>query len=481
MDVHDVFTAESIEAFRQRKAEADGLGGHLVDQYLQDRADQLRNEPALREWIDALENGDLAAATEAVLWSRLSAQGFIEVPTARTPHSDRGVFLLRIISPKIFDGFRAADGPRADYAFTTIKVCLRRDAIPDKVTVPESWRYPALVDTELFELPAEVSEDTFDDREKIHLIFIAGIEDGQFVSKPVYIGIGTGEAYGTGPRRRTTRGRFRFYRYDVKDNLQVEYIRMTEGRQYEKVDVQSVPRVPPIGDTRADLLLARGSADSNFMSLSDPNVAEWYAVWLKDHQHNRLVFREITLEKVHDDLRTGRPTTPFHPYDVAASLAHAWRVQRWYYVAWQHPSRLTATEVIDLYYDELPAFRRQEYEIYRFKPEIFGLNSDDPEGAGLTVPRVLRSEELHRRLESGKPEAAARVKRWLREGVVKDLYAYGSHPELRLYTAIALWQRLSASGVWDAAVEAVYRGRLFDLDFGVERVCAVPAAGAGER
>jgi len=67
---------------------------------------------------------------------------------------------------------------------------------------------------------------------------------------------------------------------------------------------------------------------------------------------------------------------------------------------------------------------------------------------------VPRSKKWLRRLESGKPEAAARVKRWLREGVAKDLCDYGSHPELRLCTAIALWQRLSTSEVWDAAVEA---------------------------
>ncbi len=143
------------------------------------------------------------------------------------------MFVCRIISPKVFDAIRIGDGPRSDYAFTTVKVCMRRDAVPKSLEVPPRWRVPALVDTELFELPAAVSEDLFDDLEKIHVVYLAATESGRFVCKPVYIGIGTGEAYGTGPRKRTTRGRFRLYRYDVKDNFHLEYIRLTEGPDEE--------------------------------------------------------------------------------------------------------------------------------------------------------------------------------------------------------------------------------------------------------
>jgi hypothetical protein len=101
------------------------------------------------------------------------------------------------------------------------------------------------------------------------------------------------------------------------------------------------------------------------------------------------------------------------------------------------------------------------------------MNTGDPQAADLTVPFVLRSDDLRHRLEAVKPKARAGVGRWLREGLVRDLYAYGSHPELRLCTGIALWLRISATGTWDAAVEAVYRGRLFDVDFSARRVCAL--------
>jgi hypothetical protein len=155
-------------------------------------------------------------------------------------------------------------------------------------------------------------------------------------------------------------------------------------------------------------------------------------------------------------------------------LAHAWNIQRWYYVAWQHPSRLTETEGIDLYYDLLPAFRREEYEIRRFHPELLDLSPDDPAAADLTVPSVLRSPELRRQLESSKPGAVAWLDQRLKQEVMRDLYAYGNHPELRLCTAIALWRKLAESGQWDAAVESVYRSQLFQIELSAERVCAAP-------
>jgi hypothetical protein len=477
MDVRDVFTPESIEEFARRTAEAAASGQRLLDQYRRDHEAQLQASPALRAWIDALEDGDLAAASDPALWARLKDEGFIEVVTATTPHPDHGVFLFKIISPRVFDGFRTEGGPTADYAFTTVKVCMRRAAVPATVVIPEGWTQTAVIDTELFELPPSVTEDELDDREKIHLVYLAGIKDGAFVCKPIYIGVGTGEAYGTGPHRRTSRGRFRLYRYDVKENFHLEYVRMTEGRQEERENVESVPAAPPITDTTATLLLAKSSGDSSFLSVSDPEVAENHALWLKEQPKNRFVFREVTLEKVHEEVIPGRTSsTPFPPDDVSQVLAYAWRVQRWYYVAWQHPQRLSDAEGIALYYDQLPSFRREEYEIYRFKPELFGLSPNDLGVDALTVPHVLRSPDLRDQLERSRPGAVAWLERWLRPGVVKDLYAYGSHPELRLCTAIALWKRLAATGLWDAAVAAAYRATLYDVDFGAERVCAVSPA-----
>ncbi len=476
VDVRDIFTAESIEEFRRRTAEASGPGQQLLDQYRGDHEDQLREAPDLQAWIDALEDGDLDAASDAGLWTRLHAQGFIAVVTARTPHPEQGIFLLRIISPRIFDGFRTPDGPKADFAFTTVEVRLRREAVPAGVVIPAGWTETAVIDTELFELPPDVSEDEFEDLEKIHLVYLAGIKDGQFVCTPIYIGVGTGEAYGTGPHQRMSQGRFRLYRFDIKENFHLEYVRLTEGCLEERCNVQTVPPIPAITETKATLLLAKSSADSSFMSLSDPEVAEAHTVWLHDHPENRIVYKTITLEKVHEDLRTTRPSTAFAPDDVPQVLAYAWGVQRWYFVAWQHPQRLSDAEGIALYYKQLPAFRRTEYEIYRFKPELLGLAAGDPGAEELTVPQVLRSEQLCARLEQSRPGVLAELQRWLQQGLVKDLYAYGSHPELRLCTAIVLWKRLAATGLWDSAVEAAYRGRLYEVDLSAERVRSAPAA-----
>jgi hypothetical protein len=480
MNRDDLFTPESIALFSQRTGEAAQTGRSLFDQYRQDREAEIRESPDLWAWIDALEDGDLPAATDPGLWARLAAGGFIEIPVPRTPYPDRAVIDVRIISPKVLDAVRTARGPASEYAFTTVRVCLRRQPVPAGLNVPSDLADPAIIDTELFELPPAVTGDVFDDREKIHVVYIAGMRDGQFVATPIYIGVATGEAYGTGPRQRSTRGRFRQYRYDVKDNDHIEHIKLTQGPDEERENVRSHPPVPAIGDSEAPVLLARGADDRSFMSISDPQVARWHEQWLAENPQNRLVYRRITLQKVRDDLRRGSATTEFPPDDVASVLEHTWRVQRWYYVAWQHPSRLTAAEGIDLYYDLLPAFRREEYEIYRFKPEIFGVSPDDPLSATLTIPAVLRSEELREQLERSRPGAVAALDRWFQREVERDLYAYGGHPELRLCTAIALWFRLSRTGVWDASVEAAYRGRLFEVDLSAQRVSTDrPASGVG--
>src|SRR3954468_6224764 len=85
MDDDDLFTPESMAQFRRRTAEAAGPGQELLQHYRYDRDVQIADAPDLQAWIDALEEANLAAATDAGLWSRMAAQGFIEVPTPRVP------------------------------------------------------------------------------------------------------------------------------------------------------------------------------------------------------------------------------------------------------------------------------------------------------------------------------------------------------------------------------------------------------------
>ena len=446
---------------------------------MRDREAQLQDSPELVRWIKSLEEGTLASAAAPDLWSALVDQGFVICPAARAVRGHDVVYRFELISPKVLDAFRENEEARAGYAFTTVQVCLRKEkAVPQGVVVPEDWRDTALVNTELFELPPGVTPDNMDDREKIHLIYLAGLLNGGFVCKPVYIGVGTEEAYGVGPRGRQTQGRFRFYRYDVKDNFHLEYVSRRDRAPRPVQDARELPEVTSITPERATLLLGRGEADGGFMCLSDPKIAEGYMIWLSRNPKNRLVLQEVILEKVRDDLRTDRPTTPFTADDVAAVLDHAWNVHRFFFVAWQHPRRLSDQEGLDLYYRELPAFRRGEYEIYRFRPELFGM-APGPEADALTIPKVLWTADLRGRLEAVVPGAATWVEQWLKREVIEDLYSYGNHPELRLCTAIALWQRLSDSGLWGEAVEAAYRGRLFEVDCLPERVCSQSHDGGG--
>jgi len=94
--------------------------------------------------------------------------------------------------------------------------------------------------------------------------------------------------------------------------------------------------------------------------------------------------------------------------------------------------------------------------------------SDRSPGRTMTIPRVLWSEDLRPKLEKAVPGAVEKLEKWLWQEAIKDLYAVGNHPELRLCTAIALWRRLSDSGQWDAMLKATYNEELYGVTFSPE-------------
>lgn len=444
-------------------------------EYRSDHASQLQESPEVSEWIKALEEGDLDTAASSSLWSRLKTAGLIEMDEHRPPLPDSGCFPVKVIASRLFDAFQSENGPRTNYAFTTVKICLRRVPVQGSPEIPSGWEDVALIDTELFELPhgttLEPEPGTLDDMEKIHVVYLAGVIGGEFLFKPVYIGVGTGEAYGVGPAHRDTKGRYRFYRYDIKDNYQLEYVRATEGPESEQQNVSEVPEAPPIQEQRARVLLGRGRDDTGFMCLSDPSVAKAENEILKDTPLSVLVTKVVTLEKVHKNLRERRAGTSFAPDDVRAALKHAWAIYRWFYAAWLHPKRLTDAEGFEMYYRQLPAWRREQYAIYRIRPELLGLSPADSLGNPLPIPRVVADQDLRSRLEQNVPGALERIERWLHDRLVEDLYDFGSHPELRLCIAIALWMRLADTGIWASALKAAYEEELHRIDFGVDAIC----------
>ncbi len=100
MKIEDLFTAESIVAFGQCTADAQGPGQVMFDEYVRDREAQLHDSPCLVRWITLLEEGDLLAAADPALWLALVDQGLVTCPLARTPHSENGVFPFQVISQK---------------------------------------------------------------------------------------------------------------------------------------------------------------------------------------------------------------------------------------------------------------------------------------------------------------------------------------------------------------------------------------------
>jgi hypothetical protein len=126
-------------------------------------------------------------------------------------------------------------------------------------------------------------------------------------------------------------------------------------------------------------------------------------------------------------------------------------------------------EGLDMYYKRLPSWRREQYEIYRIRPELLG-PSEEP----LTIARIVTDPDLRSRLdlELNVPGAVERLEEWLRAHLVKDLYDFGNHPELRLCSAIALWKRLADAGLWDRMLEATYREKLYEISLGIDAICA---------
>ena len=350
-----LFTPESLAVERQRRQLAVGPAEEMLAHYREDRAALLTSYPAIGQWNTALEDRDLEAATAPQLWRRMLDDGLAELPRFGEHHPTNTVYAFRVVSPKVLDAFRDDPSvPRTDFAFTTLRVCLRKASVDcPEVQVPASWSEVSLIDTELFEIPPGVAPDTFDDCEKIHVVYLAGIQDGRLEYRPVFIGIGTGEAYGVGPRVRTSPGRFRFYRYDVKDNFHLEYVRAAVGPQTDSWDVQDIPFATEIRADRATLVLGRGAADRGMMCLSDPVLERIHRQWLLQNPHNHLVYQSIGLARVRHDLRSESPSVAFVSNDVAAVLRYAFDNHRWFFVAWQHPERLSEVEGVLRYYTAL--------------------------------------------------------------------------------------------------------------------------------
>lgn len=285
----------------------------------------------------------------------------------------------------------------------------------------------------------------------------------------VYVGIGTGEAFGPGPKERQSAGRFRFFRFDKKENSHCEYIRCTFGTPWQEQDVTKLPNVTQIADEKATLLLGKSVTDRSSMCLSDPFVADsWQRNWLPQHRQNHIEFQQVKLEKRHDDLKSAALTCPFDPTDLNAVLSHAEQCYRHFAIAWLHPAGFSDLDVIRRYYRVLPALRRDEYEILRFEPSLFENLAGDVDR--LTIQRVLVEPSLRARWAELTPEMVGNTAQTMRDNIVADLYHYGNHPELRLCSGLLLTRLLVRSSKWDQAVEAAYQRSLHSFSLRCDEI-----------
>lgn len=465
--LRELLDADSVrEAEQLRKNWSERASALLESEYQPFYTQTLGAFPQVRTWRDAMENHRWAEARRSSLWRDLILAGLVSFKLLRcTPNGLVGD--VSAISPRICDAMLVNGQPSVNFAFTTVRVCIRTsDSVPPGVQIPDGWTQCRLIDCELFEIPHQSTTDIFDDREKIHIIYLAGMLDGAVVCRPCYLGVGTGEAYGVGPRHRATAGRFRFYRYDVKENFHCEHVAVTIEKTWRMKAVSSVPEVPAIGSDCAKLLDARSVVDPSFICVSDPMIRSAYEDRLKSRPASEMEFRQVCLRKVHDDLRTGSPSTVYQADDVDAVLRYTQDTYRWFACAWLHASRLTAEDGVALYFRGLPEYKRAFHDTMKVRPEYVPADS----GRLRSVIEVLQDEDSLGRLEASVPAAIEILNTWWRDQVVSDLYASGGHPELRLQIAIITWQRMSESGWWARAQEAGYHGRLAKLEFGPSAV-----------
>jgi hypothetical protein len=198
-------------------------------------------------------------------------------------------------------------------------------------------------------------------------------------------------------------------------------------------------------------------------------MRQYHEATLAEHPRSHVLYQRIDLEQVRFDLRTSIPDIGFRPNDIDAVLQYAWENHRWFFAAWQHPQRLSDMEGNLRYYAQLPEYRRRQCEIRRFRPSIISIDAD--RNIDVSIPGVLQNASLRASLQNQYPTVVPRLEQWLGGIVVRDLYDFGSHPELRLCTAIALRKRLGASGAWDALLETAYRERLFEFTSLCNRSC----------
>ena len=464
MTLRDLMTPESLAAFDQLRSESMPDGSAMMAGYRQLRQEMVDTYPALAQWVELMENFRFEEARNPQLLQSLHEDGFIRC----SPQSQRETSLVvdyEIISPRILDASRESGKPATEFNYTTAKFCCRCDELPVGSPLGRERDSPRLIDCEVFEIPMRATSDSFDDREKIHVVYLASLQDGKLEVLPVYIGIGTGEAFGTGPQRHPGVGRFRFFRYDAKDNMHCEFITCAQVRDWDASDVVSIPNVTAISEKVATLLLGRSSGDASFMCLSDPQVERHHSAWLSDNPQNHMEFQEVRLEKHRQTLPASSPQFPEIATDLGAVLFHAEDVYRHFVVAWMHPERLATGDALRIYYRQLPAFRRQQYEVYRFRQDVFESSPTDPDA--LTIPRVLMDEDLRAQVH---PAAIEMLEEWLRPQILSDLYGYGNHPELRLCIGLQACRLLMRSGIWMDAVRGAYRGRLFEVDISIQRL-----------
>ncbi len=472
MGLYDLLTSESVSAFRTAELIRFSTAEDVLTQYTALRDEHVKEYESLAVWSAAIENFDFAVASDPTVLASLARDDFFcedDSPSSIGP--DDAVFRFKLIAPRIVDAFETSGDMAVNYAFNSLHVRFCRSEVPRGLPIPKDWEQTTLVNCEIFELPYGVADDIFDDREKIHVYYLVGLRRNEFRAEPVYIGIGTGEAYGRGPASRTTRGRFRFYRYDIKDNYHFEYIAAKSLREWEQHNVSEIPSGTQIGEDTARLLLVRGPAETGFVCLADPVVADGYREWIKDNPQNDFVFRLIELRKVHEDLSPCccEPPKPGARLDAALELAQD--IHRYFFTAWQHPYLLTATESLRSYFQELPHFRRSQYEVYRLKPSIFGPGAQSD---GVSIPTALFSPSHRAAIQAAAPDAMRQLEDWFNRQVVRDLYSFGNHPELRLCSALVLARLLISSGFWAKSIKATFNRRLHHVDHSVTTLTRTP-------
>lgn len=483
MILNSLFTPESLALLNERRQEAALLYQEQVEAFKHDFHLTLETVSEFEPWFQAFNNANLAGMLDYPL-ARLLAEKLAEdVPAKGTRDALSLKQVYSFILPKLCDIKRDLDENIqriwAGVELTLDVAVLRRAAaLPDgefaKIRTPDGARDVSIVDLHLYEIIPEVVDARLDDREKVHIKYLTWTDaDGTTKSDVIYIGVGTGEPYGSGFAQADKRPRV--YELDLFDLFRATRWTHCLIDTWRSADLREASAREHITAERAEIVHGVDPISGEALFLGYLGILQLMEAYLKNGAVTDYEFRQVVMQRHRyedlddpDHLRDFKQTEQRPLEQVIQETAE---VYPYYVAAFFLPLRILLQHDdeeqedgtrLRRYYLRLPSFRREQYELLRFRPDVLAeCGIDDVD---VTVPGLLSNAHARIALQEKHPDDYKRLNAWLQYSVAKDLEEYGTPPYSRLVASLFLVALLHQTRAWDGLIKAAHEGKLYELD-----------------